>query len=80
MKKYIGTKMVSAEPMSKGEAFKKNLLKSGVEESQILKINFEELENAHLREKLALYKFITDSEDRVVLESFYVLTPILYNS
>ena len=30
MKKYIGTKMVSAEPMSKGEAFKKNLLKSGV--------------------------------------------------
>lgn len=30
MKKYIGTKMVSAEPMTKGEAFKKNLLKSGV--------------------------------------------------
>ena len=30
MKKYIGTKMVNAEPMTKGEAFKKNLLKSGV--------------------------------------------------
>lgn len=30
MKKYIGTKMVNAEPMTKGEAFQKNLLKSGV--------------------------------------------------
>lgn len=30
MKKYIGTKMVNAEPMTKGEAFEKNLLKSGV--------------------------------------------------
>jgi hypothetical protein len=30
MKKYIGTKMVNAEPMTKGEAFKKNLLKIGV--------------------------------------------------
>lgn len=30
MKKYIGTKMVNAEPMTNGEAFKKNLLKSGV--------------------------------------------------
>ena len=37
-----------------------NLLKSGVKEDQIVKINFEELENVHLREKLALYKFITD--------------------
>lgn len=31
MKKYIGTKMVNAEPMTKGEAFEKNLLKTGVE-------------------------------------------------
>lgn len=31
MKKYIGTKMVNAEPMTKGEAFRKNLLKTGVE-------------------------------------------------
>lgn len=30
MKKYIGTKLVNAEPMTKGEASKKNLLKSGV--------------------------------------------------
>lgn len=30
MKKYIGTKLVNAEPMSKSEAFKKNLLKNGV--------------------------------------------------
>lgn len=30
MKKYIGTKLVSAEPMTKGEASEKNLLKSGV--------------------------------------------------
>lgn len=29
--KYIGTKMVNAEPMTKGEAFEKNLLKTGVE-------------------------------------------------
>ena len=36
------------------------LLESGVHKNQIVKINFEELENAHLREKLALYKHITD--------------------
>ena len=30
MKKYIGTKLVNAEPMTKGEASKKNLLKSGI--------------------------------------------------
>lgn len=31
MKKYIGTKVVSAKPMTKGEAFERNLLKAGVE-------------------------------------------------
>ena len=30
MKKYIGTKTVSAKPMTKGEAYEKNLLQSSV--------------------------------------------------
>ena len=30
MKKYIGTKLVKAEPMTKGEASEKHLLKSGI--------------------------------------------------
>lgn len=37
-----------------------HLLKNGVKEDQIVKINFEELENALLRDKISLYKFITD--------------------
>lgn len=40
MEKYIGTKQVEAEPMSKGEAYEKGLLKAGVvpseEESSIM--------------------------------------------
>ena len=31
MKQYTGTKTVKAEPMTKGEAYEKNLLKKGVE-------------------------------------------------
>ena len=42
------------------ELYIANLLKSGIKEDQIVKINFEELENVHLREKLALYKYIID--------------------
>ena len=42
------------------ELYIANLLKSGVQEAQVVKINFEELENAHLREQLALYKYITN--------------------
>lgn len=30
MKKYIGTKTVNAEPMTKGEAYEKNLLQSNI--------------------------------------------------
>ena len=34
MKNYIGTKQVEAEPMSKGEAYEKGLLKAGIVPSE----------------------------------------------
>ncbi|MDD6994988.1 MAG: ATP-binding protein [Candidatus Borkfalkiaceae bacterium] len=47
-----------------------HLLKNGVKEDQIVKINFEELENALLRDKISLYKFITDK--MVIGKNLYV--------
>lgn len=46
------------------------LMESGVDKEQIVRINFEEMENAYLRDKNLLHSFIT--EKRVTGKSLYV--------
>lgn len=76
MKKYIGTKQVEAEPMSKGEAYEKGLLKAGVVPSE------EEKDNAGYHVKYAdgyeswspaepfekAYKVAETFKDRLIIE------------